>query len=60
MNEKGSNYLRKIREADKVVQFLENLKEELNSDEIDPISQTVEIIINYISKISENPNSDSL
>ena len=60
LNENGSNYLRKIREADKVVKFLENLKEDLNSDEIEKISQTVEIIVKYISKISEDPNLDAL
>lgn len=60
LNKKGSDYLRKIREADRVVKFLENLKEDLTSEEIEKISQTVEIIVNYISKISENPNLDSL
>ncbi|MFX1320016.1 MAG: hypothetical protein ACFFAQ_00085 [Promethearchaeota archaeon] len=60
LNENGSNYLRKIREADRVVKFLENLKEDLTSEEFEKISQTVEIIIKYISKISENPNLDSL
>jgi len=60
LNENGSNYLRKIREADRIVKFLENLKEDLTSKEIEKISQTVEIIVNYISKISENANLDSL
>jgi predicted RNA-binding protein with EMAP domain len=60
LNEKGSDYLRKIREADRVVKFLENLKEHLSSGEIENISQTVDIIVKYISNISENPNKDSL
>ncbi|MFX1315290.1 MAG: hypothetical protein ACFE9T_05465 [Promethearchaeota archaeon] len=56
LNENGSNYLRKIREADRVVKFLENLKEDLTFEEIEKICQTIEILVNYISKISENPN----
>lgn len=56
LNKKGSDYVRKLKEADRVVKFLENLKEDLSSDGVEKISQTVEIIINYISKISENSN----
>ncbi|MFW9938926.1 MAG: hypothetical protein ACFFD5_14855 [Candidatus Thorarchaeota archaeon] len=60
LNKKGSDYVRKLKEADRVVKFLENLKEDLSSDEVEKISQTVEIIINYISKISEDSNLDNL
>lgn len=60
LNKKGSDYVRKLKEADRVVKFLENLKEDLSSDGVEKISQTVEIIINYISKISEDSNLDNL
>lgn len=60
LNKKGSDYVRKIREADRVVKFLENLKEDLTSNEIEKISQAVEVIVNYISKISEDPSLDDL
>jgi len=53
LNENGSDYIRKLREADRVVAFLENLKEHLNPKERAILSNTVEIIIDYISKVSE-------
>ncbi|GAG55890.1 unnamed protein product [marine sediment metagenome] len=53
LNKKGSDYLRRLREADKVIAFLESLKEELSSVEQESISKTVQIIIDYMSKIAE-------
>ncbi len=53
LNKNGSDYIRKLREADRVVAFLENLKEDLNHDEQANFSRTIEIITDYISKISE-------
>lgn len=50
LNEKGSEYIRKLREADKVIQFLEKLKENLVQKEKDLISETIEIIVNYFNK----------
>ena len=54
LNRKGSDHIRKIREADKVIGFLENLKKDLNHEEIKYFSKTIEIISDYITKISEN------
>ncbi|MFX1378382.1 MAG: hypothetical protein ACFFA4_04760 [Promethearchaeota archaeon] len=53
LNKQGSNHIRKLRETDKIIEFLENFKEDLNPKEKEYISKTIEIIINYISKISE-------
>jgi len=53
LNKDGSDYIRKLREADRVIAFLESLKEELNTEEQANFSRTIEIIVEYISKISE-------
>lgn len=53
LNKKGSDYIRKLREADKVIVFLENLRENLNPDEQANLSKTIDIITDYISKISQ-------
>ncbi|UCD01211.1 MAG: hypothetical protein JSV23_10055 [Promethearchaeota archaeon] len=53
LNKNGSDYIRKLREADRVTAFLENLKEDLNSDEQKNISKAIDIITDYISKISQ-------
>lgn len=53
LNKNGSDYIRKLREADRVIAFLESLKEELNIEEQANFSRTIEIIVEYISKISE-------
>ncbi|MFX0037878.1 MAG: hypothetical protein ACFFCY_04165 [Promethearchaeota archaeon] len=54
LNRKGSDHIRKIREADKVIGFLEKLKKDLNPEEIEYFSKTIEIITDYITKISED------
>ena len=54
LNKEGSNHIRKLREADKVIGFLEHLKNELRSEEKEILSKTVEIIMEYVTKISEN------
>jgi len=53
LNKEGSNYLRKIRKADEVIVFLEKLKDKLNHDEQAQVTKVIEIIINFISKLSE-------
>ncbi|NVM38623.1 MAG: hypothetical protein HWN81_23750 [Candidatus Lokiarchaeota archaeon] len=53
LNKNGSDYIRKLREADRVIAFLETLKEDLNTKEQVNLSKTIEIIVEYISKISE-------
>ena len=53
LNKNGSDYIRKLREADRVLSFLERLKEDLNPDEKANLSKTIDIITDYISKISQ-------
>ena len=53
LNEKGSEYIRKLREADKIIQFLEKLKENLVQKEKELISETIEIIVNYFNKAQD-------
>jgi hypothetical protein len=53
LNSRGSEYLRKIREADKVVGFLEKLKEKIRSEEKHYIRKTIDIISDYINRLSE-------
>ncbi|MFX1326923.1 MAG: hypothetical protein ACFE91_02105 [Promethearchaeota archaeon] len=57
LNKNGSDYIRKLREADRVIAFLENLKEHLNPKEQAILSNTIEIIAEYILKISEKKES---
>ena len=53
LNKKGSDHLRKIREADKVIAFLEKFKNNMNTEEEKHLSKTIELITEYIIKISE-------
>ena len=53
LNKNGSDYIRKLREADSVIAFLERVKEDLNPDEQANLSKTIDIIIDHISKISQ-------
>ena len=56
LNKKGSDYIRKIREADRVVAFLNSLKRDLKYEEQFNITKVIEIIVENISKISERKN----
>ncbi|MFX1324428.1 MAG: hypothetical protein ACFE8N_05695 [Promethearchaeota archaeon] len=53
LNKEGSDYIRKIRDADNVIKFLEALKEEADNKDRESISAVIEIIIKHVSKISE-------
>ena len=50
LNEKGSDHIRKLREVERVIQFLEKFKENLVQKEKDLISGTIEIIVNYFNR----------
>ena len=52
LNKEGSDHVRNIREADKVVRFLERLKQELNDEEKQIFSNTINIIVNHYTKES--------
>ena len=53
LKKKGSDYLRQIRDADKVISFLEHIKGELTIEDQLTLSKTIEIIVDYVFKISE-------
>jgi hypothetical protein len=53
INLKGTDYLRKLREMDKVLKFLEEFKKHVNTQERGQISETIDIIVNYMNKLSE-------
>ncbi len=52
LNKEGSDHVRNIREADKVIKFLERLKKELNDEEKQIFSNTINIIVNHYTKES--------
>jgi len=53
LNKEGSDHLRNLREADKVIKFLEGLKGELIDKEKQIVSDTINIIVNYYTKGSK-------
>jgi len=52
LNKKGSDHLRNLREADKVIKFLEKFKEDLNDHEKNLISNAIDIIVDHFTKSS--------
>ena len=56
LNKNGSDYIRKLSEAEKAIKFLENFKEELNEKENELVSKTIDIIIKFFTK-EENKGS---
>lgn len=50
LNKKGSDYIRKLMEAERVIKFLEQFKEEISPKEKDDISKAIETIIKYYTK----------
>ena len=57
LNNEGSDHLRNLREADKVIKFLEGLKRELNNEEKQKISDSINIIVKHYTK---EPKIESL
>lgn len=53
LNKNGSDHLRNLREADKVIKFLEELKRELEDKEKQNISETITLIIKHSTKKSQ-------
>ncbi|MBY9012666.1 MAG: hypothetical protein KGD70_09865 [Candidatus Lokiarchaeota archaeon] len=52
LNKDGSDHLRNLREADKVIKFLEGLKGKLSDKEKKIVSDTINIIVNLYTKES--------
>ena len=58
-DEKGSNYIRKLVQAEKTIKFLEKFKEELEEEENELVSRTIDIIVNHFSgNTNENVQHD--
>jgi len=53
INFNGTNYLRKLREIEKVLKFLEDFKKELGSKDVETINKTIDIIVDYSNTLSE-------
>ncbi len=54
LNKEGSDYVRNLREADKAIKFLEGFKRDLNDEEKQIVSDTINIIVNHYTKESKN------
>ena len=52
LNEKGSDHLRNLRDADNVIKFLEKFKEDLSDAEKKLISNVIEIIVDHFTESS--------
>jgi len=52
LNKEGSDHLRNLREADKVIKFLEKFKEDLSDAEKKLISNVIEIIVDHFTESS--------
>jgi hypothetical protein len=52
LNKKGSDHLRDLREADKVIKFLEKFKEDLSDNEKKLFSNVIEIIVDHFTESS--------
>jgi len=53
LNKKGSDHIRMLRQAEKVISFLEKLKDDLNFEERGNLLKTIPIFTEYVLKISE-------
>ena len=51
LNKKGSDYIRRLMEAERVIKFLEKFKEEVSPKEKDCILKAIEAIIKHYTKI---------
>ncbi|MFX0070356.1 MAG: hypothetical protein ACFFAO_04620 [Candidatus Hermodarchaeota archaeon] len=58
LNKDGSDYLRKLRNIENVIKFLENLKEQGNSKEKEHISTTINLIIKVFKQEQEESQQD--
>jgi len=53
LNKKGSDYLRNLREADKALKFLEGFKLQLDDEEKQIVSNTINIIVKVYTQESK-------
>jgi hypothetical protein len=58
LNKRGTDYLRKIHEADKVVKYLEEFKEVVDTEKKQAINETIKILVNYITELGESKEAE--
>ena len=55
LTKKGSDHIRKLRDADNVIKFLEQFKEEVNETDKNHVSRTIDLIVN---RFTDQKNSN--
>ena len=58
LNKEGSKYLRMVRDADRIANYLEDIKQYLKKEDQEQITRTIEIIVNHINDLSEGKIKD--
>ncbi|MHA1193846.1 MAG: hypothetical protein ACTSP9_16420 [Promethearchaeota archaeon] len=46
LTKEGSDHIRKLRDADNVIKFLEKFKEDVNETDKNHVSRTIDLIVN--------------
>ena len=54
LNREGSEHIRKLREVDKVIGFLEKFKEDVDEEERKIISKTIDLLIVKFTKKADS------
>ncbi len=54
LNEGGSDYIRKLKEVEKILHFLENFKKSLKVDEKRKVAEVIDIIIDHFKTLFQN------
>lgn len=49
LNKKGSDHIRKVRDADNVIKFLEDMKKQVGENQKKIIIKTINIIVDYVN-----------
>ncbi len=59
LNNKGTEYLRIIRAADRTLEYLENFKEYLTEKEKKYVNKTIDIITDHINRLTQGRIEES-
>ena len=54
LNRDGSDYIRKLKEVEKVLNFLESFKKALNDEDKRKVIEVIEIIMDHFRNLFEN------
>lgn len=58
LNKEGSRYYRTLRDAEKIVEFLDKLKNDVSDEEKEKLEGAIDVITDYINKLAENNSDD--